>query len=798
MTPARHITGGLLVLATGILAAGCASLVVDTAGAPENALAADGNVNRWVVLGPFPNGESRDPTAGDGAYRQGYHRDFLQTLGGEAAASLAPNTHVPYRDEQDVLKMATAFPFTAQAGRVDFEKAFGPVSHRVAYAFTYLDAPAAGPARLLFGSADGAKIWLNGQLVHELWVEDREVSRGEDDIEVSLRAGRNALLVKVENGWGPWAFVLEALDNAGYEARMEKRRELYVLRDFQDARLEPTGRWKYMFPPGAFPRIAWRDPYRVEHLVGRFRPRVRWFDGDLNEVRAPRKPGRYLVYLEGRTPNGMPVRRAHTFYCRPSEWRPWEDDIMARLDRLPNSPIDAQAWQERRDIIGRAVGKRFIWFLETQEEGAILASYLHEMKPGATALSPTDTPAIHHDDAHLALKRRIIGAELKYPRLHKPSKTVLSAPPLRPGSATAAGVHPQSAATMRQVCGLWAASAGRPFGALVARHGTIVLHETFSPGGDRPAPADMSFPVGSLAETMTGLMFAQLLDQHHLRIDDPVGKHLPDFPVRGGQAVTLRHCFTHTTGLSGYYEWGGMHNPWLDNVILNGLSYLRPGHRFEQSGMGYDLAGKVMEVAAGKSIFRLMHENLFEPLGLRNIRMDDLGFATECTVEDLGRLGQLLLNRGTYGGREFFSRETFRALLPQRLGRSSRDEDIEWGIGLSWQRVKRHAGQGSRAAAGYVLSRNTIGQADASGSRLMVDLDNELVIALAMAERGAKYDRFLVRFLDAVATGLTTPVAAPRKETAPKKPRELKRRVDSSFEEEQKHIPVNRQETAPE
>ena len=59
-------------------------------------------------------------------------------------------------------------------------------------------------AELRCGSDDGIRIWLNGKLVH-----DHEVRRGfnpdSDKVPIHLKAGRNCILVKIDNyraGWG--------------------------------------------------------------------------------------------------------------------------------------------------------------------------------------------------------------------------------------------------------------------------------------------------------------------------------------------------------------------------------------------------------------------------------------------------------------------------------------------------------------------------------------------------------------------------------------------------------------------
>ena len=290
-----------------------------------------------------------------------------------------------------------------------------------------------------------------------------------------------------------------------------------------------------------------------------------------------------------------------------------------------------------------------------------------------------------------------------------------------------------------------------PFVTLIARRGVVFYHEAFGENLEGKVALDQSFYLASITKAITGMMFAQLIEQGIAEIDDPVGKFLPEFPTEGDKAITFRHCFTHTTGLEGHYRWGGVHNPWLDNVIFNGLDYLELEKNHQYNGMGYDLAGKAMEMATGKSIMRLIYENFFDPLGLTNSTIDDLGTATRGSAEDVAKIGQLLLNKGTYGDQMFFSAETFEELLPTQLSAYFPEINAEWGIGLTWMR-ERHpqAGKDDFPADETLLSKNTIGHGAASGSILRVDLDNELVVVQVRDNYGETYQKHLVQFLKTI------------------------------------------------
>ena len=77
--------------------------------------------------------------------------------------------------------------------------------HRVAYLRTRFRSPVARKAVLELGSDDGIKVWLNRTLVHANNVT-RGVTLGEDRVDVSLKQGRNYILVKVPQGVGGWGF----------------------------------------------------------------------------------------------------------------------------------------------------------------------------------------------------------------------------------------------------------------------------------------------------------------------------------------------------------------------------------------------------------------------------------------------------------------------------------------------------------------------------------------------------------------------------------------------------------------
>lgn len=90
-------------------------------------------------------------------------------------------------------------------GYVDLQT-FERQDYCIGYAATEIESPAATDGWLGIGSDDGLRIWLNGELVHDRWI--RRISQVDDDIvPLKLRAGKNRLLIKIQNATGDWSFI---------------------------------------------------------------------------------------------------------------------------------------------------------------------------------------------------------------------------------------------------------------------------------------------------------------------------------------------------------------------------------------------------------------------------------------------------------------------------------------------------------------------------------------------------------------------------------------------------------------
>jgi pimeloyl-ACP methyl ester carboxylesterase len=151
----------------------------------------------WLVLGSIPISGIGD-----------IDKDFLAEYNGEA------NIHPV--EGQAVKISGTELKWVPVKAKdiVDLRKLFqgGRTDDAVAYAYTTFKQKEAGRIYFSLGSDDGAKVWLNGRLIHRVLLQ-RALALDEDGVGSDAVAGENHLLVKVQQGKGDWGFAVRMLDN---------------------------------------------------------------------------------------------------------------------------------------------------------------------------------------------------------------------------------------------------------------------------------------------------------------------------------------------------------------------------------------------------------------------------------------------------------------------------------------------------------------------------------------------------------------------------------------------------------
>ena len=171
-------------------------------------------------------------------------------------------------------------------------------------------------------------------------------------------------------------------------------------------------------------------------------------------------------------------------------------------------------------------------------------------------------------------------------------------------------MKPDAKVRIDELCQAWAEDTDEPFVTFVARRGVVVTHEAFGhDASGNPIDLDYRCWVASITKTVTALLFSQFVDQGLIALDDSLSAVFPDYPKNDDHVPTFRQCFNHTSGLSGHGDFGGMRNPHLENVILNGIDVNQPNTKVAYSGMGFEIVAKAMGL--GHTPYSLTYNQLF-------------------------------------------------------------------------------------------------------------------------------------------------------------------------------------------
>lgn len=156
----------------------------------------------------------------------------------------------------------------------------------------------------------------------------------------------------------------------------------------------------------------------------------------------------------------------------------------------------------------------------------------------------------------------------------------------------------------------------------------IVYHDTFGHADvatSKPVTAHTRFRIGSVTKLLTATALLRLADQGRLQLDDPVWKHLPDFPH--GQ-ITLRQLAGHLGGIRHYGPGEFVSTAHYDSAtaslarFANDPLVARPGEKYLYSTYGYNVLGAVIERVTGKSFEDALQSLVFAPA-----KMNETSFA---------------------------------------------------------------------------------------------------------------------------------------------------------------------------
>jgi CubicO group peptidase (beta-lactamase class C family) len=142
--------------------------------------------------------------------------------------------------------------------------------------------------------------------------------------------------------------------------------------------------------------------------------------------------------------------------------------------------------------------------------------------------------------------------------------------------------------------------------------------------------------IGSITKTMVGLCAMALVEEGRLSLDDRLVDHIPEVALHGdGDAITVRHLMTHTSGIgevampeemrdSTSTLWGDAPDKDVLGLFPKGITIdVPPGTKWSYANLGFALLGEIVARIEGEPIAEVVERRVFKPLGMTNTDLKD-------------------------------------------------------------------------------------------------------------------------------------------------------------------------------
>jgi len=139
-----------------------------------------------------------------------------------------------------------------------------------------------------------------------------------------------------------------------------------------------------------------------------------------------------------------------------------------------------------------------------------------------------------------------------------------------------------------------------------------------------PNTLDTKFRIGSMNKMFTATSILQLVQAGKIKLTDPLGKYVTDYPNKDvASKVTIHQLLTHTGGTGDIFgpdfDAHRLELRTLDDYIkqygARGLEF-EPGSRWQYSNYGMLLLGVVIERVTGQSYYDYVAEHVYNPAGM--------------------------------------------------------------------------------------------------------------------------------------------------------------------------------------
>lgn len=195
-------------------------------------------------------------------------------------------------------------------------------------------------------------------------------------------------------------------------------------------------------------------------------------------------------------------------------------------------------------------------------------------------------------------------------------------------------------------------------GIMILRHGFVIAEASFSPYNNF-----IPHICHSLSKSIVSLAVGLAIDEGLIALDDRIIDIFQDeynilnLNILRMKNLTIEHLLTMSSGVQ-FNEMGAVT---VDNWVrayLDASFAFEPGSHFQYNSMNTFMLSASIEKRTGYSVTAYLEDRLFAPLGIQlpyweksPSQIEKGGWGLSLRIEDMAKIGQLLLQKGYWEGR---------------------------------------------------------------------------------------------------------------------------------------------------
>jgi CubicO group peptidase (beta-lactamase class C family) len=238
---------------------------------------------------------------------------------------------------------------------------------------------------------------------------------------------------------------------------------------------------------------------------------------------------------------------------------------------------------------------------------------------------------------------------------------------------------------------------------MILRHGKVIAEQWL---GDNTA--NKPHILNSVSKTYTATAIGFLVAEKKIKVTDKVisffPDKLPDTVSDYLRKLTIKNLLTMAVGHDvnkGNAESRNKSNDWVKLFLANPI-YEQPGSQFAYNSLATYMLSAIVQKVSGQKLIDYLTPRLFQPLGITGARWEEDpqginvgGWGLFVKTEDMAKLGQFILQKGKWNGKQLLPEKWFDAATSKQIeslpaGVKKEDvkvkkQDSDWLQGYGYQ-----------------------------------------------------------------------------------------------------------------